>query len=150
MRIHHESPALVWDAVRAGRHAALLGAVSITDGTTTGPAVKPGSTAAVAGDKALVVSISPNNVIPTTAFDAFSRNDVLQILVFAVLFGVALALVGEPARVARPVHDPARAARRLVEAHAGGGGGNGNRGAIPERVDGVLRPDIHALAAGDR
>jgi aerobic C4-dicarboxylate transport protein len=34
------------------------------------------------------------NVIPTTSFDALSRNDVLQVLFFAILFGVALALVG--------------------------------------------------------
>jgi aerobic C4-dicarboxylate transport protein len=35
------------------------------------------------------------NVIPTTSFDALSRNDVLQVLFFAVLFGVGLALVGD-------------------------------------------------------
>lgn len=34
------------------------------------------------------------NIIPTTAFDAFARNDVLQVLVFAVIFGIALSLVG--------------------------------------------------------
>ncbi len=34
------------------------------------------------------------NVIPTTSIDALARNDVLQVLFFAVLFGVALALVG--------------------------------------------------------
>ncbi|MBR1167233.1 dicarboxylate/amino acid:cation symporter [Bradyrhizobium liaoningense] len=34
------------------------------------------------------------NVIPTTSFDALSRNDVLQVLFFAVLFGIGLALVG--------------------------------------------------------
>ena len=34
------------------------------------------------------------NVIPTTSFDALSRNDVLQVLFFAILFGVGLALVG--------------------------------------------------------
>jgi aerobic C4-dicarboxylate transport protein len=34
------------------------------------------------------------NVIPTTSFDALSRNDVLQVLFFAVLFGVGIALVG--------------------------------------------------------
>ncbi len=34
------------------------------------------------------------NIIPTTSIDALSRNDVLQVLFFAVLFGVALALVG--------------------------------------------------------
>ena len=37
------------------------------------------------------------NIIPTTSIDALARNDVLQVLFFAVLFGVALALVGEPA-----------------------------------------------------
>lgn len=34
------------------------------------------------------------NVIPSTSFDALSRNDVLQVLFFAVLFGIGLALVG--------------------------------------------------------
>src|SRR5450755_591379 len=38
------------------------------------------------------------NIIPTTSFDALARNDVLQVLFFAVLFGVALALVGEPGK----------------------------------------------------
>src|SRR5580700_9535520 len=38
------------------------------------------------------------NIIPTTSIDALARNDVLQVLFFAVLFGVALALVGEPAQ----------------------------------------------------
>jgi aerobic C4-dicarboxylate transport protein len=35
------------------------------------------------------------NIIPTTSFDALARNDVLQVLCFAVIFGVSLALVGE-------------------------------------------------------
>src|SRR6516165_6747809 len=34
------------------------------------------------------------NIIPTTSIDALARNDVLQVLFFAVIFGVALALVG--------------------------------------------------------
>jgi aerobic C4-dicarboxylate transport protein len=34
------------------------------------------------------------NIIPTTSIDALSRNDVLQVLFFAVIFGIALALVG--------------------------------------------------------
>ena len=34
------------------------------------------------------------NIIPTTSIDALARNDVLQVLFFAVLFGVSLALVG--------------------------------------------------------
>jgi aerobic C4-dicarboxylate transport protein len=38
------------------------------------------------------------NIIPTTSFDALARNDVLQVLFFAILFGIALALVeGEKA-----------------------------------------------------
>jgi aerobic C4-dicarboxylate transport protein len=35
------------------------------------------------------------NIIPTTAIDALARNDVLQVLFFAIIFGVSLALVGE-------------------------------------------------------
>jgi aerobic C4-dicarboxylate transport protein len=35
------------------------------------------------------------NIIPTTSFDALARNDVLQVLCFAVLFGVSLSLVGD-------------------------------------------------------
>src|SRR6201994_4361602 len=34
------------------------------------------------------------NIIPTTSIDALSRNDVLQVLFFAILFGISLALVG--------------------------------------------------------
>jgi len=35
------------------------------------------------------------NIIPTTSFDALARNDVLQVLCFAVIFGISLALVGD-------------------------------------------------------
>src|ERR1700692_2421060 len=34
------------------------------------------------------------NIIPTTSFDALARNDVLQVLFFAIIFGTSLALVG--------------------------------------------------------
>ena len=34
------------------------------------------------------------NIIPTTSFDALARNDVLQVLFFAIIFGVSLARVG--------------------------------------------------------
>ncbi len=34
------------------------------------------------------------NIIPTTSVDALARNDVLQVLFFAIIFGVSLALVG--------------------------------------------------------
>lgn len=42
------------------------------------------------------------NIIPATVFDALARNDVLQVLFFAIVFGVSLALVGEPGK---PVTD---------------------------------------------
>jgi aerobic C4-dicarboxylate transport protein len=42
------------------------------------------------------------NIIPSTSIDALARNDVLQVLFFAILFGVSLALVGERAK---PVAD---------------------------------------------
>jgi aerobic C4-dicarboxylate transport protein len=35
------------------------------------------------------------NIIPTTSIDALSRNDVLQVLFFAIIFGVSLALLGD-------------------------------------------------------
>jgi aerobic C4-dicarboxylate transport protein len=38
------------------------------------------------------------NIIPTTSFDALARNDVLQVLFFAVIFGISLALVGDKAK----------------------------------------------------
>jgi aerobic C4-dicarboxylate transport protein len=48
------------------------------------------------------------NVIPTTSFDALSRNDVLQVLFFAIIFGVSLALVGgEQGRLVSSVIDAA-------------------------------------------
>ena len=35
------------------------------------------------------------NLIPTTVIDAFAKGDILQVLVFAILFGAALLLLGE-------------------------------------------------------
>ncbi|HEY5755167.1 MAG TPA: dicarboxylate/amino acid:cation symporter [Steroidobacter sp.] len=39
------------------------------------------------------------NVIPTTIVDAFAKGDILQVLLFSVLFGFALHAVGERARM---------------------------------------------------
>jgi aerobic C4-dicarboxylate transport protein len=36
------------------------------------------------------------NVIPTTVIDAFARGDLLQILLFSVLFGLTLLTIGKP------------------------------------------------------
>src|SRR6201993_2077308 len=47
------------------------------------------------------------NIIPTTSFDALSRNDVLQVLFFAIIFGVSLALVGDKAKQVASLIDQA-------------------------------------------
>ena len=51
------------------------------------------------------------NIVPTTVFDAFARNDVLQVLFFAILFGIAIALVGEPAK---PISEFVEAISRVL------------------------------------
>lgn len=35
------------------------------------------------------------NIIPNTVIDAFSKGDILQVLLFSILFGIGIALVGE-------------------------------------------------------
>jgi hypothetical protein len=50
-----------------------IGNVKITDGTNT-PTVKAASTAAVAGDTALVVAISPNNALTTSSLSVGTLN----------------------------------------------------------------------------
>src|ERR1700760_3102341 len=47
------------------------------------------------------------NIIPTTSFDALARNDVLQVLFFAIIFGVSLALVGDKAKQVSSLIDQA-------------------------------------------
>jgi aerobic C4-dicarboxylate transport protein len=39
------------------------------------------------------------NIIPTTIVDAFAKGDVLQVVLAAVLFGIALSVIGERGRV---------------------------------------------------
>jgi aerobic C4-dicarboxylate transport protein len=45
------------------------------------------------------------NIIPTSPVDAFAKGDVLQVLLFALLFGFALAALGERAAAVRGVID---------------------------------------------
>ncbi|WP_026621018.1 aerobic C4-dicarboxylate transport protein (plasmid) [Ensifer sp. WSM1721] len=42
-------------------------------------------------------------IIPTTVVDAFAKGDVLQVLLFAVLFGAALCLIGERGKLVAEV-----------------------------------------------
>jgi aerobic C4-dicarboxylate transport protein len=48
-----------------------------------------------AQSKELTVTEFLLNVIPSTAMDAFARGDILQVLLFSVLFGLALLMLGE-------------------------------------------------------
>ncbi len=46
------------------------------------------------------------NIIPTTVVDAFAKGDILQVLLFAILFGFALSMMGERGRpVAKLIDD---------------------------------------------
>ncbi|QYF92835.1 dicarboxylate/amino acid:cation symporter [Massilia sp. PAMC28688] len=46
------------------------------------------------------------NIIPNTAVDAFAKGDILQVLLFAILFGFSLSMLGERARpVTRLIDD---------------------------------------------
>jgi aerobic C4-dicarboxylate transport protein len=49
------------------------------------------------------------NIIPATSFDALARNDVLQVLFFAIIFGVSLALVGDKGKPVTAVIEAATA-----------------------------------------
>ena len=40
----------------------------------------------------------PMRIIPTTVVDAFAQGDILQVLLFAILFGVGLAMLGQHGR----------------------------------------------------
>jgi aerobic C4-dicarboxylate transport protein len=54
-------------------------------------------------------------IVPDTIFDAFAKGDVLQVLVFAVLFGSALSLLGDKAKsVSRFIDDLAQVFFRLM------------------------------------
>jgi Na+/H+-dicarboxylate symporter len=39
------------------------------------------------------------NIVPLSIFDALARNSILQIVVFAVFFGIATASIGEPGKI---------------------------------------------------
>ncbi|MFL5300962.1 MAG: dicarboxylate/amino acid:cation symporter [Anaeromyxobacteraceae bacterium] len=71
-----------------------LGAANLVHpGTGVGLAVDPASTGKLAHAKTAVEFIL--ETVPTSIFDALSRNDILQIVVFSVFAGLAVAAAGE-------------------------------------------------------
>ena len=73
-------------------------------GLNIDPATLDGSAvadyAAKAHDTSVVGFLS--GIIPSTVVDAFAKGDILQVLLFSVLFGIALAAVGDRGK---PVYD---------------------------------------------
>ena len=62
-------------------------------------AVDPGAVAAyTSASKQLTGTEFLLNVIPESVVGAFARGDILQVLLFSILFGLALLRLGEPAR----------------------------------------------------
>ncbi|HEY0794087.1 MAG TPA: C4-dicarboxylate transporter DctA [Chthoniobacterales bacterium] len=60
-----------------------------------------GSAMSVYADRARSLRSVPEfflNLIPSTVVDAFAKGDILQVLVFAILIGTALSLLGEQGR----------------------------------------------------
>ena len=45
------------------------------------------------------------NIIPNSVVDAFAKGDILQVLLFAILFGFALSMLGERGKVVFKVID---------------------------------------------
>jgi len=86
-------------------------------GLTVANVLKPGAGFPTAGedaakvaqfaDKAKEQGVVPflMNVIPDTVVGAFARGDILQVLLFAILFGFALMGLGEKARLVRELID---------------------------------------------
>lgn len=65
-----------------------IGAVEITDGTNGNAAIKAASTAATATDKALVVAVSPNNIISTQQTDISTTATLTAVSQAATLTGL--------------------------------------------------------------
>ena len=84
--------------VTASLVSLLLGLVMVeTIAPGAGLHLKAGADAAASGLKAPPTSLPGflTNLVPTSIFDAMARNEVLQIVVFSLLAGVALSRLGE-------------------------------------------------------
>lgn len=91
----------------------VVSTIALVIGLIVGNVVQPGSgfninpatldpkaVAQYAGSaKAQSVTDFLMHIIPTTVFDAFTKGDILQVLLLAILFGFALSLAGQRAKV---------------------------------------------------
>lgn len=60
--------------------------------------IPAGDAAADVGGEALSFQVLLTHAIPTSVVDAMARNEILQIVVFSVFFGIAMAALGERTR----------------------------------------------------
>lgn len=60
--------------------------------------IPEGDAAAAIAGEALSLKTVVTHAIPTSIFDAMARNEILQIVVFSVFFGIAMAALGERTR----------------------------------------------------
>lgn len=92
-------------------------ALAIVIGLILAVTFQPGSGVAMVTNEAVQVREAPPiidillNLIPTNPVEAFVEENVLQIIVFAIFFGAAIALVGEKGR---PVRDFFESAAEVI------------------------------------
>lgn len=88
-------------------------AVAIVIGLILAVIFQPGSGVAMVTNETVQVREAPPlidillNLVPTNPFEAFVEENVLQIIVFAIFFGVSIALVGEKGRPVREFFESA-------------------------------------------
>src|SRR5690625_3928080 len=87
--------------------------IAIVIGLILAVVFQPGSGVAMVTNEAVQVREAPPlvdiflNLVPTNPFESFVDENVLQIIVFAIFFGVSIALVGEKARPVREFFESA-------------------------------------------
>ena len=87
--------------------------VALLVGLVAAYVVQPGAGVTLVADHAHAVELAQPvgaadffiKIVPTSIFDALARNDVLQVVVFSVMFGLAMAAAGDKAAPLRTAID---------------------------------------------
>lgn len=88
-------------------------AIAIVIGLILAVIFQPGSGVAMVADESVKVNEAPPiidiflNLVPTNPFESFVTENILQIIVFAIFFGVSISLVGERGRPVREFFESA-------------------------------------------
>ena len=102
--------------IKALLYFEIVSTLALALGLLIGNAVKPGAGFSGTGDANAVADYAARashdsavafilNIIPDSVVGAFARGDILQVLLFAVLFGFALMALGERGRTVRALLD---------------------------------------------